>query len=93
MKNRNLVIFVVLSMGLLLGYSYLVGKLYPAKPVTATLPGAVTSPAPAKPPRPPRHQLPPPWGAGGRHARRRHQQPLNAATHTVKTPVEPDVAH
>ena len=48
MKNRNLVIFVVLSMGLLLGYSYLVGKLYPAKPVTATLPGAVTSPAPAQ---------------------------------------------
>ena len=46
MKNRNLVLFVVLSMALLLGYSYVVEKIYPTKAKTLPVAGA-PAPQPA----------------------------------------------
>ena len=48
MKNRNLLLFVVLSMALLLGYSYVVGMLYPAKPAATAVAGVASSPAPPR---------------------------------------------
>ena len=81
MKNRNLVIFVVLSMSLLLGYSYVVGKLYPAKPAATTMAGAVTNAAPPQ-------AAPAPSAPGTPVAAPLTQATPtapNAATHTVKT--------
>ena len=81
MKNRNLVIFVVLSMSLLLGYSYVVGKLYPAKPAATTTAGAVTNAAPPQ-------AAPAPSAPGTPVAAPLTQATPtapNAATHTVKT--------
>ncbi len=51
MKNRNLVLFVVLSMALLLGYSYAIGKLYPPKSGgVATQPPGIGAATPAPTP-------------------------------------------
>lgn len=81
MKNRNLVIFVVLSMGLLLGYSFVVGKLYPptqpASSTATTATGAV--PAPGAPP------IPVPVAAAPAAAPTHTAAAPSSATHTVKT--------
>jgi len=84
MKNRNLVIFVVLSMGLLLGYSFLVGRLYPAKPMATAVAGAVTASTP-----PPQQATPitsKPGAEGATAPAPAAATTPNAATHTVKSP-------
>ncbi len=82
MKNKNLVLFVVLSMGLLLGYSFVIGKLYPPVKPTAdvAVAGTVSSPAaaPVAPPAAPAVEQAPTSAQAAPPA-------APAATHTVKT--------
>jgi YidC/Oxa1 family membrane protein insertase len=80
MKNKNLVIFVVLSMGLLLGYSFLVGKLYPVKPMAVPVPATATSAAPTPPPA----AIPAPAAPAAPSIASAAPAAPNAATHALK---------
>ncbi len=79
MKNRNLVLFVVLSMGLLLGYSYLMGKFYPVKPSpVAALTGSAASIAPP---------------SNSQTSTAIPTTPIVAAGSTPTSPIEPAATH